>query len=75
MYKRQTEIVVTSERGNAADIASDLVAQAEHDPEALAILITTRVDLAKEVIAEAKLRSPSNPQTITAESTARMRCV
>jgi histidinol dehydrogenase len=60
MLAGPTEIVVTSERGNAADIASDLVAQAEHDPEALAIFITTRADLAKEVIAEAKLRSRKN---------------
>jgi histidinol dehydrogenase len=60
MLAGPTEIVVTSERGNAADIASDLVAQAEHDPEALAIFITTRTDLAKEVIAEAKLRSRNN---------------
>jgi histidinol dehydrogenase len=60
MLAGPTEIVVTSERGNAADIASDLVAQAEHDPEALAIFVTTRGDLAKEVIAEAKLRSRSN---------------
>jgi histidinol dehydrogenase len=61
MLAGPTEIVVTSERGNAADIASDLVAQAEHDPEALAIFITTRVDLARQVIAEAKLRSRNNP--------------
>jgi histidinol dehydrogenase len=60
MLAGPTEIVVTSERGNAADIASDLVAQAEHDPEALAIFITTRADLAKEVIAEAKQRSHDN---------------
>jgi histidinol dehydrogenase len=60
MLAGPTEIVVTSERGNAADIAADLVAQAEHDPEALAIFITTRADLAKEVIAEAKLRSRNN---------------
>jgi histidinol dehydrogenase len=60
MLAGPTEIVVTSERGNPMDIASDLVAQAEHDPEALAILITTRVDLAKEVVAEAKLRSRDN---------------
>ncbi len=61
MLAGPTEIVVTSDRGHAADIASDLVAQAEHDPEALAIFITTRADLAKEVIAEAKLRSRNNP--------------
>ncbi|MGA3080528.1 MAG: histidinol dehydrogenase [Terracidiphilus sp.] len=60
MLAGPTEIVVTSERGNAADIASDLVAQAEHDPEALAIFITTRADLAKDVVAEAKLRSRNN---------------
>jgi histidinol dehydrogenase len=61
MLAGPTEIVVTSERGRACDIAADLVAQAEHDPEALAIFITTRADLAKEVIAEAKLRSRLNP--------------
>lgn len=60
MLAGPTEIVVTSERGNAADIAFDLVAQAEHDPEALAIFITTRADLAKAVVAEAKLRSRNN---------------
>ena len=60
MLAGPTEIVVTSERGNAEDVASDLVAQAEHDPEALAIFITTRADLAKEVIAEARLRSCGN---------------
>src|SRR5271170_7878868 len=36
-----TEIVVTSEIGDATGIAADLVAQAEHDPETLAILITS----------------------------------
>ncbi len=61
MLAGPTEIVVTSERGNAADIASDLAAQAEHDPEALAILVTTQADLAKEVVAEAKQRSRTNP--------------
>jgi histidinol dehydrogenase len=61
MLAGPTEIVVTSEHGRAADIASDLVAQAEHDPEALAIFITTRVDLAKAVVAEVKLRNRTNP--------------
>jgi histidinol dehydrogenase len=60
MLAGPTEIVVTSQRGNPADIASDLVAQAEHDPEALAIFITTQADLAKAVIAEAKQRSRNN---------------
>jgi histidinol dehydrogenase len=61
MLAGPTEIVVTSERGDAADIASDLVAQAEHDPEALAIFVTTREDLAQAVIAETKIRSRNNP--------------
>jgi len=61
MLAGPTEIVVTSENGNAACIASDMVAQAEHDPKALAIFITTRADLAKAVMVEAKLRSRLNP--------------
>jgi histidinol dehydrogenase len=60
MLAGPTEIVVTSTRGRAADIASDLVAQAEHDPEALAIFITTRSDLAQQVMAETKARSRNN---------------
>ncbi len=61
MLAGPTEIVVTSDRGRPADIASDLVAQAEHDPEALAIFITTRADLATSVAAEVKRRSRNNP--------------
>jgi histidinol dehydrogenase len=60
MLAGPTEAVVTSETGNAAEIAADLVAQAEHDPEAMSIFITTRIDLARAVVAEAKLQSNSN---------------
>ncbi len=60
MLAGPTEIVVTSERGNAADIASDLVAQAEHDPEALAVFVTTNERLARAVVAEGKERSRNN---------------
>jgi len=60
MLAGPTEVIVTSETGNAAYIASDLVAQAEHDPEALAIFITTRADLAKEVVQNVKARSANN---------------
>ncbi|HEX2916927.1 MAG TPA: histidinol dehydrogenase, partial [Edaphobacter sp.] len=55
-----TEIVVTSERGYAPGIAADLVAQAEHDPETLAILITSSEKLAGDVAAEVKLQAKSN---------------
>jgi len=66
MLAGPTEIVVTSELGAAADIASDLVAQAEHDPEALAIFITTRADLAKEIVQKVKARSANNPVALEA---------
>jgi histidinol dehydrogenase len=55
-----TEIVVTSEAGDPSGIAADLVAQAEHDPEALAILITTQPELAEEVVLETKRQSQTN---------------
>jgi histidinol dehydrogenase len=55
-----TEIVVTSETGSAVGIAADLVAQAEHDPEALAVLITSNEALAREVAVEVKLQATGN---------------
>ena len=55
-----TEIVVTSETGDPTGIAADLVAQAEHDPEALAILITSNEKLAHEVSTEVKRQSKDN---------------
>jgi histidinol dehydrogenase len=60
MLAGPTEIVVTSECGDPAEIAADLVAQAEHDPEALAILVTTRSELASQVIREARVQSRDN---------------
>ena len=44
-----TEVVIVSERGNPQFIAADLVAQAEHDPDALAIFITSSRELAEAV--------------------------
>jgi histidinol dehydrogenase len=55
-----TEIVVTSETGDPSGIAADLVAQAEHDPEALAVLITSRAELAEEVVLEVKRLAQTN---------------
>lgn len=60
MLAGPTEIVVTSENGDAAGIAADLVAQAEHDPEALAIFISSNAELAKTVVAEVKRRVQAN---------------
>jgi histidinol dehydrogenase len=51
MLAGPTEAVITSETGDPEFIAADLVAQAEHDPDALAIFITTQPALAKSVAA------------------------
>ena len=56
-----TEIGVTSQRGDAHGIAADLVAQAEHDPETLAILITASEPLAQAVLTETKKQARANP--------------
>jgi histidinol dehydrogenase len=55
-----TEIVVTSENGKAAGIAADLVAQAEHDPETLAVFVTANAELAHEVLAQTKAQAIGN---------------
>ena len=55
-----TEIGVCSETGDAAGIAADLVAQAEHDPEALAVLITANAVLGAAVLKEVKLQAKQN---------------
>src|SRR6202453_3140621 len=60
MLAGPTEIVVASEGGDPAGIAADLVAQAEHDPEALALLVTTNVALAREVMREVAQRVKTN---------------
>ncbi len=60
MLAGPTEIVVTSERGHTDAIAADLVAQAEHDPEALAVFITTRQELAEDVLEGTRRRSRNN---------------
>ena len=55
-----TEIVVTSEAGDAAGIAADLVAQAEHDPETMAVLITSNEALAQDVTNNVKVQAKEN---------------
>ncbi len=56
-----TEIVYVAHRGEARFIASDLVAQAEHDPETLAIFITKSRRLAENVAREAMKMAANNP--------------
>ena len=56
-----TEAVVISADGDPACIASDLVAQGEHDPGALCIFITTSRALARKVQKEIQERTRANP--------------
>ncbi len=65
-----TEAVVLSDSGIPEFIAADLVAQAEHDPETLALLITTYRSLARSVKASVAQLAKGNP---TAEKSLRAR--
>jgi histidinol dehydrogenase len=54
-----SEIVVVSSAGRPAWIAADLIAQAEHDPDARAILLTPSLKLAKAVAGEILKQVPA----------------
>lgn len=56
-----TEAVILSDSGVAEFIAADLVAQAEHDPEALSVFITTSRRLARAVAASSAHLAQDNP--------------
>jgi histidinol dehydrogenase len=58
MHAGPSEIVVCSDRGRARWIAADLIAQAEHDPSARAMLVTTNRRLARGVQREVRARLP-----------------
>jgi len=56
-----TEIVYVAHKGDPAFAASDLVAQAEHDPETLPIFITSSRKFAEAVAREAERQAKGNP--------------
>jgi histidinol dehydrogenase len=60
-YAGPTEIVIVAGGGNPVWIAADLIAQAEHDPDARAIFITWNRLLASRVAKAAKRRSAGRP--------------
>jgi len=60
MLAGPTEVAMVSDTGNSTFIAADLVAQAEHDPDALAIFITSDERLARQVMKESERQSASN---------------
>jgi histidinol dehydrogenase len=58
-----TEVLVVATRGNPRFIAADLVAQAEHDPDARALFVTTSKKLAEAVQAEVESELRRLPAT------------
>lgn len=55
-----TEVVIVSERGDPRFIAADLVAQSEHDPDALAVFVTASSALAEQVATDVKSCAANN---------------
>lgn len=64
-------LVIADHTANPAHVAADLLAQAEHDPMAAAILITTNAPLAELVATEVGRQLAGHPrQTLTEKSIA-----
>jgi histidinol dehydrogenase len=66
LHAGPSEIVIRADEGNPEWWAADLVAQAEHDPDARAIFVTTRTRLAAEVAAAASRRAAAYPTAVQA---------
>jgi len=60
-YAGPTEIVIVARTGHADWIAADLVAQAEHDPDARGVLLTPSPTLAATVANAVEARLASHP--------------
>jgi histidinol dehydrogenase len=59
-YAGPTEILIVAARGPADWIAADLIAQAEHDPDARAVLITPSRRLARAVVRDVERLAPAD---------------
>jgi histidinol dehydrogenase len=66
LHAGPSEIVVCSTRGRPEWIAADLIAQAEHDPAARSILVTTSARLARAVAAAVDAAMPAEGPAATA---------
>jgi histidinol dehydrogenase len=64
-YAGPSEILIVADRGPASWIAADLIAQAEHDPDARAVFITSKAALAREVAEEVARRLPTTGPAAT----------
>jgi histidinol dehydrogenase len=57
-----TEVLIVATGGEPRFIAADILAQAEHDPDAVALLVTPSVQLARAVVAEVDKQLKELPQ-------------
>jgi histidinol dehydrogenase len=63
-----SEVLIIADRhADPVHVAVDLLAQAEHDPMAAAILLTTDADLAKSVAAEVERQLSDHPRRLLTE--------
>ncbi|HEY4962511.1 MAG TPA: histidinol dehydrogenase [Terriglobales bacterium] len=60
MLAGPTEAVVLSDNGDTEFIASDLVSQAEHDPDAVVVFVSTKKDLAEDVTQNVERQAKGN---------------
>ncbi|WP_414529006.1 histidinol dehydrogenase [Nodularia chucula] len=60
-------LIIADETANAVNVAADLLAQAEHDPMAAAILLTTDTALAKNVQVAVERQLVNHPRRIDTE--------
>ena len=60
-------LIIADSSANPEHVAADLLAQAEHDPMAAAILITTDTDLAGNVAEQVQMQLENHPRRVLTE--------
>jgi histidinol dehydrogenase len=60
-------LIIADSSANPEHVAADLLAQAEHDPMAAAILITTDTDLAEKVAEQVQMQLENHPRRVLTE--------
>jgi histidinol dehydrogenase len=63
MLAGPTEAIVFARQGNPRYMAADLIAQAEHDPDAISIFVTTSMRLGRAVAADIERQLGELPRT------------
>jgi histidinol dehydrogenase len=60
-------LVIADEQANPTYVAADLLAQAEHDPMAAAVLLTTSYPLAEQVVEQVQRQLEGHPRLLDTE--------